>query len=71
MDYYEKKTTVERGMQAVEMAQGAGLDVIGSFIVGAPIETEEDYQKTLDFITQAELDTAEMSLLKVLPGTEP
>ncbi|MDI6820267.1 MAG: hypothetical protein QMC89_05125 [Candidatus Hodarchaeaceae archaeon] len=57
-------------MQAVEMAQRASLDVIGSFIVGAPIETEEDYQKTLDFTTQAELDIAEMSLLKVLPGTE-
>lgn len=70
LDYYEKKTTVEKGKQAVEMAQNAGLDIVGSFILGAPIETEEDYQKTLDFATGAEFDIAEMSLLKVLPGSE-
>jgi len=70
LDYYEKKTTVEKGEKAVEFAQKAGLDVIGSFIIGAPIETEEDYQKTLDFVTRAELDVIQPTLLKVLPGTE-
>jgi len=70
LDYYEKKTTVEKGEKAVELAQKAGLDVIGSFIIGAPIETEEDFQKTLDLATRSELDVIEMNLLKVLPGTE-
>jgi radical SAM superfamily enzyme YgiQ (UPF0313 family) len=70
LDYYEKKTTVEKGEKAVELAQKAGLDVIGSFVIGAPIETEEDFQKTLDLATRSELDVIEMNLLKVLPGTE-
>ncbi len=70
LDYYEKKTTVEKGWQAVALAQKAGIDVIGSFIVGAPIETEEDYQKTLDFIKRADMDVISINSLKVLPGTE-
>lgn len=70
LDYYEKKTTVEKGERAVGLAQKAGLDVIGSLILGAPIETEEDYQKTLDLATRSELDVMEINLLKVLPGTE-
>ena len=70
LDYYKKKTTVEKGWHAVALAQKAGIDVLGSFIVGAPIETEEDYQKTLDFITHANMDMISVSTLKVLPGTE-
>jgi len=70
LDYYEKKTTVEKGEKAVELAQKAGLDVIGSFVIGAPIETKEDFQMTLDLATRSELDVIQMNLLKVLPGTE-
>ncbi|KUO41185.1 MAG: hypothetical protein AVW06_01640, partial [Hadesarchaea archaeon DG-33-1] len=70
LDYYKKKTTVEKGWHAVALAQKAGIDVVGSFIVGSPIETEEDYQRTLDFITRADMDLISMSSLKVLPGTE-
>jgi len=70
LDYYKKKTTVEKGWQAVALAQQAGIDVAGSFIVGSPIEVEEDYQKTLNFIKRADMDMVNISSLKVLPGTE-
>lgn len=70
LDYFSKKTTVERGEQAATLAQRAGIDVVGSFIVGAPVETEEDFQKTLDFITHADLDMIQVSSLKIYPGTE-
>ena len=70
LDYYGKKTTVEMGRRAVALAQKAGLEVIGSFIVGAPIEDDEDYQKTLDFILSADMDLVNMNSLKVLQGTE-
>jgi len=70
LDYYRKKTTVEKGEQAIAMAQRAGIDVIGSMMVGAPVETEEDFQKTLDFIDRTDMDAINMNTLKVLPGTE-
>ena len=70
LDYYKKKTTVEKGWQAVALAQKAGIDVVGSFIVGAPIEVDEDYQKTLNFIKRADMDMVSISSLKVYPGTE-
>jgi len=70
LDYYEKKTTVEKGQRAVALAQKAGIDVVGSFIVGAPNETEEEYLKTLEFIKRADMDAISISSLKVLPGAE-
>lgn len=70
LDYYEKKTTVEKGWRAITLAQNAGIDVVGSFVVGAPNETEEDYLKTLNFIKHADIDAISISSLKVLPGAE-
>lgn len=70
LNYYEKKTTVEKGWQAVALAQKAGIDVVGSFVVGAPNETEEEYLKTLEFIKRADIDAININSLKVLPGTE-
>jgi radical SAM superfamily enzyme YgiQ (UPF0313 family) len=70
LDYHRKRTTVEKGRRAVELAQRAGIDVIGSFIVGAPVETEEDFEQTLEFLTHVDMDMISISSLKVLPGTE-
>jgi len=70
LDYYEKKTTVEKGWRAVALAQSANIDVVGSFVVGAPNETEEDYRETLNFIKRADIDAISISSLKVLPGAE-
>lgn len=65
----KKGTTPEKNLEAVELAHRCGVKVGGSFIVGYPGETEEDYQATLDFMEEAVLDDVFCSVAEPIPGT--
>ena len=65
----KKGTTPEKNMEAVKLARRCGVKVGGSFIVGYPGETEEDYQATLDFMEEAMLDDVFASVAEPIPGT--
>jgi len=70
LKYYGKPITPEQSAAAAEAAQDAGIGfVIGSFIFGAPVESEEDCLRTLGFITrQAAIDLPMLGILSVTPG---
>ncbi|MBC7218632.1 MAG: B12-binding domain-containing radical SAM protein [Hadesarchaea archaeon] len=72
LDYYGKSITPEMSRRAVANAKKAGIEnVIGSFIVGAPIETREDVRKTFDFaLSLREMDFPQMNILNLTPGME-
>ncbi|MEM2890450.1 MAG: radical SAM protein [Candidatus Hadarchaeum sp.] len=72
LDYYGKSITKEMSRKAVSNAKKAGIEnVIGSFIVGAPIETREDVRKTFDFaLSLRGMDFPQMNLLNLSPGME-
>ncbi len=72
LDYYEKNTTLELNRRAVENSKKSGIEnVIGSFIVGAPIEDGEDLRKTFDFILGLEgLDFPQLNSLSIAPGMD-
>lgn len=65
----KKGTTVKNNLDAVELARSRGVKVGGSFIVGYPGETFEDYQETLDFMEDAMLDDVFSSVAEPIPGT--
>ena len=65
----KKGTTPEKSLEAVELAHQSGVKVGGSFIVGYPGETEEDYQATLDFMEEAMLEDVFASVAEPIPGT--
>jgi len=65
----KKGTTPEKNLEAVELAHRCGVKVGGSFIVGYPGETEEDYQATLDFMDEAMLEDVFASVAEPIPGT--
>jgi len=69
LDYYKKGITVEQIKDAVGKAKKAGLNVIGSFIIGSPIETRQDVLKTLDFASDLRI-ALQINLLGIVPGTE-
>jgi radical SAM superfamily enzyme YgiQ (UPF0313 family) len=51
LSYLKKEsTTAARNQAAIDMLHEHGIQSIGSFIIGAPMEEEEDVQKTFDFI---------------------
>jgi B12-binding domain/radical SAM domain protein len=59
----------EANIHAIELAQQCGVKVGGSFIVGYPGETVEDYQLTKDLIEDMFLDDIFVSIAEPIPGT--
>lgn len=50
LKYYGKKSSVAQNQKAVDILYNHGIRTIPSFIIGAPEETEEDLEATLNFI---------------------
>ncbi|NIM47046.1 MAG: radical SAM protein [Candidatus Aenigmarchaeota archaeon] len=69
LDYYKKGITVEQIKNAVRNAKKARLNVIGSFIIGSPIESKEDILKTLEFATDLHIGL-QINSLGIVPGAE-
>lgn len=69
LDYYKKGITIEQIKAAVKNAKKAGMNAIGSFIIGAPIETRDDLMKTIEFATDLRIGL-QINDLNLVPGTE-
>ncbi|RJQ52205.1 MAG: radical SAM protein, partial [Nitrospiraceae bacterium] len=69
---YLKKGTVtrEKIRSAVKAGVDNGMEVLGSFIIGAPGETEEDMMMTYDFIKDLKLTETGINVATPFPGTE-
>ncbi len=71
LNYYNKRINPQQSIDAVKAARKAGVDVIiGSLIVGAPDETPQEIQNTLEFAKKLKLDIPEINLLAAYPGVE-
>lgn len=72
LNYYSKGTTPELNQKAAENSRKAGIgNVIGSFIVGAPIETAQDVRKTFDYMLDLKgMDCPQINVMFLSPGME-
>jgi radical SAM superfamily enzyme YgiQ (UPF0313 family) len=72
LDYYAKDITPEISRRAVRNCKEAGIEnIVGSFIVGAPIETEADVRQTFDFAMSLKgMDFPQMNPLCISPGMD-
>jgi anaerobic magnesium-protoporphyrin IX monomethyl ester cyclase len=71
LNYYNKRVTPQQSRDAVIAAKKAGMDVVvGSFIFGAPDETREEIQHTIEFAKKIPIDLPQFNILGVYPGTE-
>ncbi|MEA1944790.1 MAG: methyl-coenzyme M reductase glutamine C-methyltransferase [Euryarchaeota archaeon] len=64
-----KGVNSEKNVYAIELAQQCDVKVAGSFIVGYPGETIDDYQLTKDLIEDTFLDDIFVSIAEPIPGT--
>ncbi|HPT18552.1 MAG TPA: methyl-coenzyme M reductase glutamine C-methyltransferase [Methanothrix sp.] len=64
-----KGVTRADNLQAVKLARSLGVKVGGSFIVGYPGETREDFEETLRFAEEAMLDDVFVSIAEPIPKT--
>jgi radical SAM superfamily enzyme YgiQ (UPF0313 family) len=69
LDYYEKDITIKQIKDSVRMAKKAGLNVIGSFIIGAPIETRQDVLQTLELAKELRI-IIQLNQLGIVPGAK-
>lgn len=70
LNYYRKGITIEHIRKAVELADEMGFLVLGNFILGAPMETEEHFRNTIDFAKSLPLDMASFFILDYMVGSE-
>lgn len=71
LDYYNKQITPHQSQKAVTTARKAGIDlIVGSFILGAPHETQLEIQNTLEFAKQLPIDIPQLNILEAYPGTD-
>lgn len=64
-----KGATVAQAEDAVEQCRAHNLHPAGSFIVGYPTETAEDFEATKDFIAANPLDDIFISIAEPIPRT--
>lgn len=69
LDMMKKGITLQNAENAVKIAKKAGIEVLTSFILGFPGETEDDMNKTIDFSTKLDSDYCQYSILTPFPGT--
>lgn len=64
-----KKITISQIVRAVKTLKEAGIQILGSFILGFPEETIETAEQTIAFAKKLDLDYAQFSILTPYPGT--
>lgn len=69
LDLMKKGITLKNAEDAVKSAKNVGLEVLTSFILGYPEETEEDMNKTINFSKKLDPDYCQYSILTPFPGT--
>lgn len=70
LEYYRKSITAEQCVQAIENAKKAGMIVVTSYIMGAPVETMADMNRTTEFIRKVRPHGLQVNILDCLVGTE-
>jgi len=70
LKFYKKTIDLSKTKKALEIVKESGMYSACSFILGAPMETEEDMLKTIETAISLNPDYAQFSILTPYPGTE-
>jgi radical SAM superfamily enzyme YgiQ (UPF0313 family) len=70
LDFYNKKTTLEKIRYAINLSHKVGFFNVGSFIFGAPVETKKHFEKTIEFAKSLPLDSVSFLPLKYMVGSD-
>ena len=70
LDFYNKKVTLDKIRYAVNLSHRLGFFNVGSFILGAPFETKEHFERTIKFAKSLPLDSVSFLHLKYVAGSD-
>ncbi len=63
------KPTTRNFKDAVKKIHDHGIAIVGGFMFGTDSDTKETFDRTLDFIMDAQIDAVQLSIQTPLPGT--
>ena len=69
LKYFDKEMDLTNALKVLQRCKVEGIEILGLFIVGAPVEEEEDFAASVDFAVKANFDYVIVSELIVYPGT--
>lgn len=69
LDFYNKKTTIAQIRKAVNMSRKTGFYTYGTFIMGAPIETEKHFEDSINLAKSLPLDLVAFFVLEYGAGS--
>jgi len=69
LDLYQKNINVEEAIETLLLCRKHGIETTGFFMSGFPEETDEDFNKSIDFAIKAQLTFASVNPLTPYPGT--
>ncbi|MBL7075325.1 radical SAM protein [candidate division KSB1 bacterium] len=64
LDFYNKKTTVEKTKKAIAIANKVGIITYGNIIIGAPIEKKRHFEVNKKFLKEVPLDFLNVHILQ-------
>jgi radical SAM superfamily enzyme YgiQ (UPF0313 family) len=70
LDFYNKKTTIKQIRRAISLSREMGFVTLGTFILGAPIETEKHIEETIKFACSLPLDSAVFNIFTYKYGSD-
>jgi len=70
LDFYNKKATVNQVRKAINLSSEMDFFTVGTFILGAPIETKRHIERTIKFARSLPLDIVLFALLTYKNGSE-
>ena len=70
LDFYNKRTTLPQIRNAVKLSRKMNFITMGSFILGAPMETREHIENTIKFACSLPLDFAGFGPLRYIKGSQ-
>ena len=70
LDFYHKNTTLGKIKYAVQLSHKIGFFTVGSFILGAPIETKKHIKQTISFAKTLPLDSVSFLPLDYVAGSD-
>jgi radical SAM superfamily enzyme YgiQ (UPF0313 family) len=69
LKYLDKELDIEKSLENLGECKKYSIETLGLFIVGAPVETESDFNKSIEFAIKADFDYIIVSALIPYPGT--
>ncbi len=69
LKYLDKEMDVQQSLQNLKSCKQHGIETLGFFLVGAPVETDEDFEMSVNYAIDADLDYVVVSAIIPYPGT--